>query len=158
MGIVLTVGVLNSYISSNENDWCHSARVTSLGNIKGCTNQSHPLFTSSLASNRTDHPFPLSPQSSLTIMKKSTSNLWTIGIREIIFSSFIFPSKPTDPQRNKLYIFNSCFVFSILIPVLTTACQLLLWLQHLNYGSIIYNRFLLLVTYSTRVLFISSCY
>ena len=52
---------------------------------------------------------------------------------KIILSSFIFPSKPTDPRRNKLDIFNSCWLdFSILIPVLTTASQLLLWLQHFN--------------------------
>ena len=35
-GIVLAVGVSNLYISSNENDWCHSTRFTSPGNIKGC--------------------------------------------------------------------------------------------------------------------------
>ena len=75
---------------------------------------------------RTDHLFPLSPQSSpLSIMR-------TIGVWEIILSSFIFPSKPTDPQRNKLDIFNSCFDFSILIPVLMTASHLLLWPQHFN--------------------------
>ena len=59
--------------------------------------------------------------------QESTSNLWTIGVWEIFLSSFIFPSKPTDPRRNKLDIFNSCFDFSILIPVLTTASQFLLW-------------------------------
>ena len=46
--------------------------------------------------------------------------------------SFIFPSKPTDPRRNKLDICNSYFNFSISIPVLTTAFQLLLGLQHFN--------------------------
>ena len=55
-------------------------------------------------------------------------------------SFIIHPSKPTDPRRNKLDIFNSCFDFSILIPVLTTAFQLLLGLRRLNSGSIIYNR------------------
>ena len=64
--------------------------------------------------------------------EESTPILWTIGIWEIILSSFTFPSKPTDPWRNKLDIFNSSFNFSILIPVLTTASQLLLWLQHFN--------------------------
>ena len=90
--------------------------------------------------------------------EKTTSNSWTIGVWEIILSSFIFSCKPTDPRRNKMDIFNSCFDFSILIPVLTTAAQLLfdfsilipvlttasqllLWIQSLNSGSIIYNRF-----------------
>ena len=99
-GIVSAVGVSNLHITSNENDWCHSARVTFLGNIKGRANHSRPIFASSLASSRTyqttwestfsllhwlfftdsssltlslslsyissrtDHPFPLSPQSS----------------------------------------------------------------------------------------------
>ena len=112
------------------------------------------LFASLLANSRTDHPFPLSPQSPTKHYEESTSNLWTIGVWEIIHSSFIFPSKPTDPRRNKLDIFNSsistpaltsafqflswwqhlnsCFGFSILIPVLTTASQLLLWHQHSN--------------------------
>ena len=44
-GIVLAVGVSNLYISSNENNWCHSARVTSPGNIKGdVTFPRPPLF------------------------------------------------------------------------------------------------------------------
>ena len=139
-GIVLAVGVSNLHISSNENDWCHSARVTSPGNIKGSTNHSRPLFTSSLASSRTDSANMREHILSLLFLfssrthyhEESTSNLWTIGVCEIILSSFIFPSKPTDPRRNKLDIFNSCFDFNILIPVLTTAFQLLLWLQHLN--------------------------
>ena len=41
--------------------------------------------------------------------EETSSNLWTVGVWEIIRSSFIFPSKPTDPWRNKLNIFNSCF-------------------------------------------------
>ena len=53
-GIVLAVGVSNLYISSNENNWCHSGWVTSPDNIKGRANHSHPLFASSLASSRTD--------------------------------------------------------------------------------------------------------
>ena len=53
-GIVLAVGVSNLHISSNENVWCHSVRVTSPGNIKGPANHSRPLFASSLASSRTD--------------------------------------------------------------------------------------------------------
>ena len=40
--------------------------------------------------------------------EESTPNLWTICVWEIILSSFIFPSKPTYPWRNKLDIFNSC--------------------------------------------------
>ena len=100
VGMVLVVGVSNLYISSSENDWCHSAQVTSQGNIKGRANHSRPLFASSLASSRTDqptwestfpllhwlfftdslshisswavHPFPLSPQSSpLRIMRRA---------------------------------------------------------------------------------------
>ena len=41
--------------------------------------------------------------------EETSSNLWTVGVWEIILSSFIFPSKPKDPRRNKLDIFNSCF-------------------------------------------------
>ena len=48
-------------------------------------------------------------QQSTKRYEESTPNLWTIGVREIILSSVIFPSKPTDPQRNKLDIFNPCF-------------------------------------------------
>ena len=55
--------------------------------------------------------------------EETTSNLWTVGVREIILSSFIFPSKSTDLRRNKL---------DILIPVMTTAFQLLFGLQHFN--------------------------
>ena len=44
--------------------------------------------------------------------------------------SFIIPSKPMDPRRNKLDIFNFYFNFSIFFPVLMTAFQLLLGLQH----------------------------
>ena len=43
-GIILAVGVLNLYILSNENDWCHSTWVTSLGNIKGCVLLPRPLL------------------------------------------------------------------------------------------------------------------
>ena len=64
--------------------------------------------------------------------EESTSSLCTLGVWEIILSSYIFPSKPTDPQRNKLDIFNSCFDSSIFIPVPTIASQLLLWLWHFN--------------------------
>ena len=56
--------------------------------------------------------------------EESTPNSWAVGVWEIILSAFIFPSKPTDPWRNRLDIFNSCFNFSILIPVLMTASQL----------------------------------
>ena len=104
-GIVLVVGVLNLYISSNENDWCHSARVTSPGNIKGHANYSRPLFASSLASSRTDQAtwestFPLFTPPLLAVgrtilflshhrestmhYEESTFNLWTIGVWEII--------------------------------------------------------------------------
>ena len=77
--------------------------------------------------------FFLSPhRESTKHYEENISNLWAIGVWEIIFSSFIFPSKSTDPQRNKLDIFNSYFDFSILIPVLTTAFQLLYGLQHFN--------------------------
>ena len=189
----MAVGVSNLHILSNENDWCHSARVTSPGNIKSHANHSRPLFASllansrtgptwkstfslfasSLASSRTDqstwenifsllhwlfctdslsHIFEqnwpsfssLNTEKSTKHYKESSSNIWTISIWEIILSSFIFPSKPTDPQRNKLDIFNSCFDFSILIPVLTTASQLLLWLQ-------------CLYSFSTLQLFSSTC-
>ena len=64
--------------------------------------------------------------------EETSSNLWAVGVWEIILSSFIFPSKPTDPRRNKLDIFNSCFNLSILIPVLTTTFQFLFGLQHFN--------------------------
>ena len=87
----------------------------------------------------------------------STSNLWTIGVWEITLSSFIFPSKPTDPRRNKLDIFNFCFDFSILIPVLTTASQLCF-----DFGVLIPALSFTTVssppaTYSTRIPFVSSC-
>ena len=71
-GVVLAIWVSNLYISSNENDWCHSVRVTSPGNIKGSANHSRSLFASSLASSMTAHLFPLSPQSSpLSIMRRA---------------------------------------------------------------------------------------
>ena len=93
---------------------------------------------SSFPSSRKNQPtwettFTLLHWLSLTYFEQSTkhneetsSNLWTVGVWEIIHSSFIFLSKPTDPRRNKWDIFNSCFDFSILIPVLTTEFQLLL--------------------------------
>ena len=84
--------------------------------------------------------------------EESTSNLWTIRVWEIILSSFTFPSKPMDPQRNQLDIFNSCFDISILIPVLMTASQLLLWLQRLKSSSIIYNPFFFLRLTAQRFL------
>ena len=127
--IVLAIGVSNLHISSDENDWCHSSWVTSQCNIKSRANHSHPL--SSLP------PFLAVGQTILLLShhrestkhyEESTSNLWAIGVWETILSSFIFPSKPTDPRRNKFDIFNSCFDFSISIPVLTTASQSLLWL------------------------------
>ena len=76
----------------------------------------------------------LTTEQSTKHYEENTSNLWTIGVWEIILSSFIFPSKPTDPWKNKLDIFNSCFDVSILIPVLTTASQLLLWLHQCLQG------------------------
>ena len=118
------------------------------GNIKGRTNHSCPLFAFSLASsrtdlanmrehirslltsisNRTDQPFPLSPQSSpQSIMRRAHPIYGPL----VSGKSFIIHSKPTDPRRNKLDIFKSCFDFRILIPVLMTASQLLLWLQRL---------------------------
>ena len=96
----------------------------------------HILSLHFLAAGRTSQhetTFTLLHWLSLTYFEQSTKhheensfNLWTIGIWEIILSSLIFPSKPTDPRRNKLDIFNSCFKLSILIPVLMTASQLLL--------------------------------
>ena len=130
-----------------------------MGNIKGRANYSRPLFASSLASSRTgqstwestfslfafslassrtDH---LSPSHHTKHYEESTSNLWTIGVWEIILSSFIFSSKPTDPRRNKLdffqllrwlQYFNSCPDDSISTPVLTSAFQFLSWQQPLN--------------------------
>ena len=76
---------------------------------------------SSLASSRKDQPtwettFTLLHRLSLTYFEESAkhheeilSNLCTVGVWEIILSSFILPSKPTDPRRNKLDIFNFCF-------------------------------------------------
>ena len=73
--------------------------------------------------------------------EETTSNLWTIGVWEIIFPSFIFPSKQTDPRRNKLDIFqllpwlqhfNSCSDDSISTPALTSAFYFLSWRQPLN--------------------------
>ena len=117
------------------------------GNIKGRANHFSP---SSLLASPLDKPSNMTRVHSLSLLpywlaagqtifsspttklspkhyEESISNLWTIGVWEIILSSFIFPSKPIDPQRNKLDIFNSCFNFSILIGVLTTASQFLLW-------------------------------
>ena len=74
----------------------------------------------------------LTTEQSTEHYEESTPNWWTIDVWEIILSLLIFHSKLTDPRRNKLDIFNSCFDFSILIPVLTTASDLLLWLQHFN--------------------------
>ena len=128
MGIVLAIEVSNLHILSNENDWCHSTWVTSLGNIKACINPSRPLFASSLASSRTDHLFPLSPQSSPLSIMRRTHPIY----RPLVSGKSFFLSKPMDPQRNNFDIFNSCFDFSILIPILMTASQLLLWLQHFN--------------------------
>ena len=92
----------------------------------------HTLFLHFLAAGKTsqhEKAHSLFFTDSLTYFEQSTkhheessSNLWTIGVWEIILSSFIFPSKPMDPQRNKLDIFNSCpddsisFDFGILIP------------------------------------------
>ena len=126
------VGVSNLHIPSNENDWCHSARVTSPGNIKGHANHSRSLFASSLAS-RTDHLFPLSPQSSPpSIMRRAHPIYGPLVILEnhsfIIHLSF----ETNGSSEKQILNFNSCFDFSILIPVLTTASQLLLWLQHFN--------------------------
>ena len=140
------------------------------------------LFASSLASSRTDKlTWDSTFSSSLTLLEwlslshifeqdrpsfssltteqstkhyeESTSNLWTIGVWEIILSSSIFPFKPTDPWRNKLDIFNSCFDSSILIPVQMTASQLLLWLQRLYSFSTLQ----LFSSSCTRVPFVSSC-
>ena len=100
--------------------------------------RAHILSLHFLAAGRTsqhERPHSLFFTDSLSYFEQSanhhediSSNLWTIGVWEIILSSFIFPSKPTDSWRNKLDIFNSCFNFSILIPVLMTAFQLLLGL------------------------------
>ena len=145
-GIVLALGVSNLHISSNENDWCHSARVTSPAVLTILALYWLPPL---LAAGQTSQRERAHSLSSLPLLlaavqiilflshhressknyEESTSNLWAIGVWENILSSFIFPSKPTDPRRNKLDIFNSCFDFSILIPVLTTASQLLLWLR-----------------------------
>ena len=54
------------------------------------------------------------------------------------------------------WIFSTpAFNFSILIPVLTTASQLLLWHSASEYRLFIFNRFLLPVSYSTRVTFLT---
>ena len=73
-----------------------------------------------LAAGRTsqhERPHSLFFTDSLTYFEPSTkhheeisSNLWTVGIWEIILSSFIFPSKPTNPRRNKLDIFQLLFL------------------------------------------------
>ena len=96
--------------------------------------------------------FPSHHRESAKHYEESTSYLWTIGVWVIILSSFIFPSKPTDPRRKKLDIFNTCFDFSILIPVLTTASQLLLWLEGL-YSFSTLQLFPYPVTYRTKVFF-----
>ena len=108
-GIVLAVGVSNLQISSNENDWWHSARIT----IKGPANHSHPLFVSSLASSMTDHPFPLSPQSSpLSIMRRAHPVYGPLVSGKSFFhhSSFLL---------NQRIIGETNWIFST--PVLTSA-------------------------------------
>ena len=86
------------------------------GNIKDCTNHFSPsLLASLLASSRTSQPtwqstFTLLHWLSLTYFEQSTKHHeestskfmdhWCLGKH----SSFIFPSKPMDPQRNKLDI------------------------------------------------------
>ena len=74
---------------------------------------------SSLPSSRKDLPtwgttFTLLHWFSLTYFEQSakhheetSANLWTVGVWEIILSSFIFLSKPMDPRRKKNWIFST---------------------------------------------------
>ena len=94
-GIVLVFGVLNLYISSNENDWCHSAWVTSLGNIKAvyC---SLNLFSSSFASSRTDQSSQGESILSLFLLPKPipAADWWTFSSQESTFSLWLFSTIP----------------------------------------------------------------
>ena len=136
-GIVLAVGVSNLHISSNENDQCHSANITSPGNIKGRTNHSRPLFASSLASSWTyqstwESTFSLLPWLSLTYFEQDRPT----------FSSLTTESSPLNIMRRahpiygplvsgKSFFHHSSFLLNqrilgetnwiFLIPALTSA-------------------------------------
>ena len=127
--------------------------------------RAHILSLHFLAAGRTSQhetTFTLLHWFSLTYFEQSTkhpeetsSNLWTIGAWEIILSSFLFDQRIL--RETNWIFFNSCFDFSILIPVLTTASQFMLW--HSAFLFFLNSTFapLLPVTYSTRVPFVSSC-
>ena len=108
-GIVLAVGVSNLHISSNENDWCHSAPVTFPGIIKGCVSLPRSLLFLIYFSSRTDWL-----SSSLTLLDDSSSskrpsqhemstfNFWVyvpLGIHSFIIYSFLLDPLVLETSR-----------------------------------------------------------
>ena len=140
-GIVLAVGASNLYISSNENNWCHSAWVTSLGNIKGSANHSRSLFASSLlaagqTTNTGEHILSLS-------QADSSSRQRDFSTRENTFNIC------SSASFRRPFLINYFFLLNQMN--LETSG----WM--LKSCSAIYNCFLLPATYSTRVPCVSSC-
>ena len=145
-----------------------------LGDIKGHANHSHSLFTSSLASIRTDQPkcestFSLLSsshtfgvwQTCLFFLVKTSSRPHLIYEQLVLRNSFyINPPKPMTPRSIKLDVlfhlwhqhFNSCSVFSNSSFVLTTVTWFLLWHSAISFLLNSTTVLLLPATYSTRVL------
>ena len=78
------------YISSNENNLCHSARITFPGNIKGGVTLSLPLFSPDRFQQQADH----------TQLERAHSTFGPLFLSETIPSSFIhFLLWPTGPRN-----------------------------------------------------------
>ena len=100
-GIVLAVEVSNLYISSNENDSGHSARMTSPGNIKGGVTFLRPLFLAylSITTDRLSSSLTLLNDSSRinrpSQHEMSAFSFWASVLLGV--HSFIIYSFPLDP-------------------------------------------------------------
>ena len=78
--------------STNEDDLCHSTRMTFPGSIKGRANALSHLFPTHSSSRTDQHQH-----------EESTFNFWTIVFSRRLFLFHLFiPSRPTGPRSFKL--------------------------------------------------------
>ena len=109
-GIVLAVEISNLYISSNKNDWCHSVRVTSPGNIKRlCISLS--LFFSSLASRRETSLYEENAFSLSLTRANSSSRQMDISLRKSTFNIC------SSASFRRLFLINYSFLLKSIGPL-----------------------------------------
>ena len=129
--------------SSNEDDLCHSTRMTFLGSIKRSRKRSFSLFLTHSSSRINQHQH-----------EESASNFWTIVFswRSFLYHLFI-PSRPTGSRNFKLdalFLLKHPQLLSSLCTTHSKGSSLKLLLKFLELINILVHSFVLLLSKCNR--------